>query len=76
MKDMNITDSLKASLFWFGWKFHHDVAFGGLGEDQNISLAIESWEIGNKWKTFSAVRRIAETFWTPLDHFFNSDYRF
>ena len=39
MKDMNITNSLKASVFYE--KFHKVVAFGGLGEDQNISLAID-----------------------------------
>ena len=39
MRDMNITDSLKASVF--DEKFHKVVAFGGLGKDRNISLAID-----------------------------------
>ena len=40
MKDMNITDSLKASVFiWV--KNSQVVAFDGLGEAQNISLATE-----------------------------------
>ena len=35
---------------------------GGLGEDQNISLATERWKINRKWQTPSADRRIAVTF--------------
>ena len=38
--------------------------FGGLGEDQNISLATERWKINRKWKTPSADRRIAEIVYT------------
>ena len=40
------------------------VAFGGLGEDQNILLATERWKIISRWKTPSAIRRIAETVYT------------
>ena len=38
MRDMNITDSLKASIFM---KISQVVAFSGLGKDQNISLATD-----------------------------------
>ena len=74
MRDMNITDSLKTSIFWFGWKFHHDVAFGGLGEDQNISLATERWKINGEWKTPLAVRHIDKLF-TSIKTFLDSDWR-
>ena len=36
--------------------------FGGLGEDQNISLATEGWKINSRWKAPSEDRHIAETF--------------
>ena len=36
------------------------VAFSGLGEDQNISLATENWKKNKRWKTLSVVRRIAK----------------
>ena len=35
--------------------------FGGLGEDQNISLATERWKIISRWKTPSADRCIDVT---------------
>ena len=38
--------------------------FGGLGEDQNVSLATERWNINNKWNTPSAVKGIAKLFTT------------
>ena len=38
MKDMNITDSLKASVFELDENFTSNT-FSGLGEAQNISLA-------------------------------------
>ena len=40
LKNMNITDSLKASVFYLD-EILQVVAFGGLGEDQNISLATD-----------------------------------
>ena len=69
MRDMNITDSLKASVFFIWVKISQVVAFGGLVEDQNISLATERWKINNRWKTPSAVRRIAKIF-TAIETFF------
>ena len=36
--------------------------FGGLAEDQNISLATKIWKINSRWKTPLADRRIAVTF--------------
>ena len=66
MKDMNITESLKA--LFFGVKISQVVSFGGLGEDQNISLATEIWKINNRWKTPSAVRHI-DKFLLPSKHF-------
>ena len=50
-------------------KISQVVAFGGLGEDQNISLATEIWKINNRWKTPSAVRRIAKLF-AAIETFF------
>ena len=68
MKDMNITDSLKPSVFiWM--KISQVIAFGGLGEDYHRSLAIESWKINNRWKTPSVVRRIAKLFYYPRNIF-------
>ena len=58
----------------FLMKISQVVAFGGLGEDQNISLATESWKINNRWKTPSAVRRIAK-FFTAIKTFLNNDRR-
>ena len=46
--------------------------FGGLGEDQNISLATERWKINNRWKTPLAVRCIAKLF-TAIRKFLNND---
>ena len=62
MKDMKITNSFKD--LYFLCKFHKVVAFDGLGEDQNISLATEIWKINSRWKTPSADRHIAETVYT------------
>ena len=67
MMDMNVTNSLKASIFFM--KISQVVAFGGLGEDQNISLATERWKINNMWKTHLAIRRIAKIF-TDIGTFF------
>ena len=69
MKDMNITDSFKASVFLIWVKISLVVAFGGLGEDQNISLAIERWKINNRWKTPSVVRHIAKLFYSHRNIF-------
>ena len=55
-------------------KISQFVDFGGLDEDQNISLATESWKINNRWKTPSAVRHIAN-FFTTIETFLNSDQR-
>ena len=38
--------------------------FGGLGKDQNISLATERWKINSRWKTPLVDRHIAETIYT------------
>ena len=63
------------SLCFFIWvKISQVVAFGGLGEDQNISLATESWKINNRWKTPSAIRHIAK-FFSAIGTFLNSDRR-
>ena len=75
MKNMNITDSLKASVFWLGWKFHHDVAFDGLGEDQNISLATESWEIDNSGKRFRRLGVLLKLFEHHWSIFLSTTYR-
>ena len=69
MRNMNVTNSLKASVVD---KISQVVAFGGLGEDQNISLATERWKINNRWKTPSAIRCIAK-FFTAIETLFNSD---
>ena len=50
-------------------KISQVVAFDGLDEDQNISLATERWKINNRWKTPLAVRRIAKLF-TAIETFF------
>ena len=54
---------MKASIFYLDENFT-SVAFGGLGEDQNISLATERWKIISKWKTHLKDRRIDETVYT------------
>ena len=69
MKDMNITNSFKASVFLIWVKISQVVAFGGLGEDHNISLATERWKINNRWKTPLVVRCIAKLF-TTIGMFF------
>ena len=61
-------------LFFIWMKISQVVASDGLGEDQNISLSTESWKINNRWKTLSAVRRIAK-FLTAIEIFLNSDQR-
>ena len=45
MRNMNVTNSLKASVVD---KISQSCSFGGLGEDQNISLATERWKINNR----------------------------
>ena len=42
MKDMNITDKFESSMFFIWVKISQVVAFSGLGEAQNISLATEN----------------------------------
>ena len=59
---------MKASVFYLDENFT-SVAFGGLGEDQNISLATERWKIISRWKTPSAIRHIVETVYT-IETFF------
>ena len=63
MKDMKITNSFED--LYFLCKFHKVVAFGGLGEDQNISLATKIWKINSRWKTPSADRCISEIITQP-----------
>ena len=67
MKDMKITNSFED--LYFLYKFHKVVAFSGLGEDQNISLATNRWKINSRWKTPSVDRCIAETIYT-IETFF------
>ena len=62
MKDMKITNSFEDLYFFM--QISQGCGFGGLGEDQNISLAIKRWKIKSKWKTPSADRHIAETIYT------------
>ena len=62
---------LKASILM---QISQSCSFGGLGEDQNISLATKRWKINNRWKTPSVVRRIAKLFIT-IETFLNSDRR-
>ena len=60
MMDMNITDSLKASIFYEN--FTQVVVFSGLGEDQNISLATDrhtDYGFPDQMKT-SAIERTKE----------------
>ena len=54
---------MKSFFFYLNENFT-SVAFGGLGKDQNISLATERWKIISRWKTPSADRLIAETMYT------------
>ena len=60
MKDMKITNSFE-DLYSF-MQISQSYGFGGLGEDQNISLATERWKIISRWKTPSVDRCIAITF--------------
>ena len=72
MKDMKITKSFEY-LYSF-MQISQSCGFGGLGEDQNISLATERWKINGEWKTPSAVRHIAKLF-TTIETFLESDQR-
>ena len=70
MKDMKVTDKFESlCFFYFLDENFTNVAFGGLGKDQNISLDTKRWKINNRWKTPSAVRRIAKIF-TAIGTFF------
>ena len=60
MKDMNITNSFEDLYFFM--QISQSCGFGGLGEDQNISLVTERWKINGKWKTPLVVRHITVTF--------------
>ena len=60
---------MKASIFFYLDENFASVAFGGLGEDQNISLATKSRKINSRWNPPSADRRIAETVYT-IETFF------
>ena len=55
----------------FFMQISQSCGFGGLGEDQNISLATKRWKINRKWKTPSADRRVAETVYT-IETFFKN----
>ena len=70
MKDMKITNSFED--LYFLMQISQGCGFGGLGEDQNISLATERWKINGEWKTPSAVRHIAKLF-TAIRTFLDSD---
>ena len=72
MKGMKITNSFEDLCFFM--QISQICGFGGLGEDQNISLATERWKIHNRWKTPLAVRHIAKLF-TAIRTFLNSDQR-
>ena len=69
MRNMNVTNSLKASVVD---KISQSCSFGGLGEDQNISLATEIWNINKRWKTPLVVRWIAKLV-SSIETIFNSD---
>ena len=60
MKDMKITNSFEDLYFFM--QISQSYGFGGLGEDQNISLATERWKMNNRWKTPLADRHIVVTF--------------
>ena len=68
MKDMKVTNKFESLYFYLDENFT-SVAFGGLGEDQNISLATEIWKIISRWNTPSTVSHIAETVYT-IETFF------
>ena len=72
MKDMKITNSFEDLYFFM--QISQSCGFGGLGEDQNISLAIEIWKINGECKTPSVVRNIAKLF-TAIGTFLDSDRR-
>ena len=60
MKDMKMTNNFEDLYFFI--QISQSCVFGGLGEDQIISLATERWKINSRWKTPSVDRRIAVTF--------------
>ena len=70
MKDMKITNSFEDLYFFM--QISQSCGFDGLGEDQNISLAIERWKINSRWKNPSVDRHIGENF-TPSEHFLNNN---
>ena len=72
IKDMKITNSFEDLYFFM--QISQSCGFGGLGEDQNISLATERWKINGEWKTPSVVRHITKTF-TAIKTFLDSDQR-
>ena len=57
MKDMKITNSFED--LYFLMQISQSCGFGGLGKDQNISLATKRWKINIRWKTPSTNRHIA-----------------
>ena len=60
MKDMKITNSFEDLYFFM--QISQSCGFGGLGEDQNISLATKRWKIISRWKTPSTDSCISVTF--------------
>ena len=60
MKDMKITNNFEDLYFFM--QISQRCCFGGLGEDQNIALAIERWKIISRWKTPLIDRCISVTF--------------
>ena len=72
MKDMKITNSFEDLYFFM--QISQSCGFGGLGEDQNISLATERWNIKGKWKTPFAVSHVAKLF-TSIETFLDNDRR-
>ena len=72
MKDMKITNSFED--LYFLMQISQSCGFGGLGEDQDISLATERWKINGEWNTPSVVRHIAKLF-TAIETFLDSDWR-
>ena len=72
IKDMKITNSFEE--LYFVMHISQSCGFGGLGEDQNISLATERWKINGEWKTPLIVRHIDKNF-TAIKTFLDSDRR-
>ena len=69
---MKITNSFED--LYFLMKISQSCGFGGLGEDQNISLVSKIWKINSEWKTPSVVRHIAKLF-TAIETFLDNDRR-